>query len=78
MHALKASLLVFAGLRVKGQYCLFIFLKQASLCHRLVHTWFLKIDLVQTTVYVHVCVCVPHPTRLLIPSGVTLRDMDST
>ena len=35
------------------------------------------IDLVQTSIYVHVCVCVAPPPRLLIPNGVTWCDMDS-
>ena len=38
---------------------------------------FLKIDLVQTSIYVHVCVCVAPPPRLLIPKGVMWHDMDS-
>ena len=39
---------------------------------------FLKIDLVQTSIYVHVCVGVAPPPRLLIPNGVRWHDTDST
>ena len=53
-------------------------LSQTSVCHRLAHTFFLKIDLVQTSIYVHVCVCVAPPPRLLIRNGVMWCDIDST
>ena len=39
--------------------------------------WFLKIDLVWTSVCVCVCVCVCPPPRLLITSGMMWRDIYS-
>ena len=51
------------------------FLNQARASRRLARTWFLKIDPVQIVgMCVRVCVCVCPRPRLLITSGVMLRD----